>query len=374
MILFVLGTRPEAIKLAPVIKAFREASVDVRVCTTGQHREMIEQMLRVFSVRVDYSLDLMKPNQSLFDITSEGLKLFGEVLGKCHTDMVIVQGDTTTALIGAMAAYYKKIPVAHVEAGLRSGDKYSPFPEEINRKLIGQIADLHFAPTRLAADNLAAEGIRNNVHIVGNTSVDALLWGIELLQAGDDPSYEEKYLLSKDQKMILVTCHRRESFGDPFQNICAALRVIAHDYPDVEIIYPVHMNPRIWNVALEELEWCMNIQLVDPVGYLEMIWLLKRSYLVLTDSGGIQEEAPVLGKPVLVMRDVTERVEGIEAGTARLVGTDETRIENEVDKLLTDQVEYEKMARAGSPYGDGKTSQRILEHVLTYMKKGEPMQ
>ena len=365
-LLVIFGTRPEAIKLAPLIKESGKYPDrwNVKVCITAQHREMLDQVLSFFKIKADHDLALMKPDQTLFDITAKGLKGLEPVLNTEKPDLVIVQGDTATAFVGSLAAYYKQIKVAHVEAGLRSGDKYSPFPEEINRKLTASLTDFHFAPTTAAKENLAKENITEHVYVTGNTVIDALFLGLELMKNEDH--YAEAYpYLSSNKKLILITGHRRESFGDPFRDICTAIREIAEKYPkDLEFIYPVHLNPNVQKPVKEILKGHNNIHLVEPVNYPHLLWLMQRSYLVLTDSGGIQEEAPSLGKPVLVMRDVTERMEGVAAGTARLVGTNKDTIINAVIELLEKKSVYEKMSQAANPYGDGTSSAQIM-NILT---------
>lgn len=329
----------------------------MNVCVTGQHREMLDQVLDFFSIVPDYDLNIMAKNQSLFTITAKSLKLLDSVIAESMPDMIIVQGDTTTALVGALAGYYKRIKVAHVEAGLRSFNKFSPFPEEINRILAGHIADLHFAPTQKAKENLLRENIPDEtISVVGNTVIDALFMGLDIVKRDEKPFYAYFDFVDFSKKVILVTGHRRESFGKPFENICNALKVIAED--GVEIVYPVHLNPVVRKHAYAILRGIENIHLIEPLSYPYLIWLMRKCYLILTDSGGIQEEAPSLGKPVLVIRDVTERTEGIEEGTARLVGTDRKEIVKSV-RALFDKREYNKMAKARNPYGDGKASVRI---------------
>lgn len=362
--LFVFGTRPEAIKLAPLISQCqrRVSSMEARVCVTAQHREMLDDVLKFFHIVPHYDLNLMKPNQSLFDITIEGLKGLQRVLQEYHPDNLFIEGDTTTVLTGALAGFYTKTKVSHVEAGLRSADKLSPYPEEMNRILAGHLADFHFAPTETAAGNLLKENIRENVWVVGNTVIDALFLGLDLIKEEGDEAYARFFhFVDFSKQLILVTCHRRESFGEPFESICLALKGLAENYQNLEIIYPVHMNPNVTGPAFRILGDCKNIHLVKPLTYPHLIWLMNRSFFVLTDSGGIQEEAPSLGKPVLVMRDVTERVEGIDAGTAKLVGTNTRRIMEEASRLLTDRQAYEVMARAVNPYGDGTSSEKIME-------------
>ena len=372
-ILFIFGTRPEAIKLAPLIKEFQvSSSFKVKICTTAQHREMLSQVLNFFNINPDYDLNLMKHNQSLFDITIGALKALERIIDLEEPDLIFVQGDTTTAFTGALAGFYKKIKVAHVEAGLRSFNKYSPFPEEINRVLIGHLADYHFAPTEKAKKNLESEGINKNIWVVGNTVIDALLLGLEIIK--EKEAYYEFYkifdFIDFSKKIILVTGHRRESFGEPFRNICYALKEIAYSFPDVEIVYPVHLNPNVRKPVNEILKGHPRIHLLEPLEYPHLIWLMSKSYLILTDSGGIQEEAPSLGKPVLVMRDVTERIEGVEAGSAKLVGTDKNKIVQEVSKLLKFPDEYQKMANVVNPYGDGKASKRIVDIIIKHFRGG----
>jgi UDP-N-acetylglucosamine 2-epimerase (non-hydrolysing) len=365
-ILFIFGTRPEAIKMAPLIRELRndEKNFAVKVCVTAQHRQMLDQVTEFFQIKVDYDLDLMKNDQTLFSITSSALTGLESVLDHSKAEYVIVQGDTTSAFVGALAAYYKKIKVVHLEAGLRSGDKYSPFPEEMNRKLAGHLSDYHFAPTQGAADNLKKEGIEKNVFVTGNTVIDALLTGIEILKKTEDHKYAADYSFLRGGRMILVTSHRRESFGEPLKNICKAVKFISEKYPDVDIVYPVHLNPNVQNTVKDFLGKVANVHLINPVDYPHMLWLLNKAFIVLTDSGGIQEEAPSLGKPVLVLREVTERQEGIDAGTAKLVGTDEKLIIQETEILLNDHEAYSKMSKAVNPYGDGTTCKKIREILL----------
>ena len=368
-ILFVFGTRPEAIKFAPLVKAFKaESSFDAKVCITSQHKEMLQQVMEFFAIEADYDLDVMKPNQDLSTLTSTVLTSLSKVLGADKPDLLFVQGDTTTAFIGALAAFYYQVPVAHLEAGLRSFNKYSPFPEEINRKLISPIADLHFAPTEAAATHLKAEGITDNVHVVGNTVIDALILGLNLIKERGEESYLQQFqFLDFNRKIILVTGHRRESFGEGFEGICLALNTIAGKYPEVQIVYPVHLNPNVQEPVNRLLKNSNNIFLLPPVSYAPLIWLMNKCHMVITDSGGIQEEAPTLGKPVLVMRDVTERMEGVHAGTAKLVGTKSSSIIDAVVALMEDEQHYNQMARANNPYGDGLTSSRVVDIVQSYL-------
>jgi len=368
-ILFILGTRPEAIKLAPVILAFKDQGeyFQTRVCVTAQHREMLDQVLSFFQIVPDHDLDLMKPGQSISDVTVTGLRSLDEMLQKHPADLVFVQGDTTTAFIGALAAYYRKIPVAHVEAGLRSGNKYSPFPEEMNRLLASHLSDFHFTPTREAVENLRRENIHKQVYNVGNPVIDALLLGLERIGKEGEEKYASLFKgIPFDRRIVLVTGHRRESFGKPFENICEAIRNCAARFPDVRFVYPVHLNPNVREPVRRLLSGIENVHLLEPLDYPHFIWLLNKSYLVLTDSGGLQEEAPSLGKPVLVMRDVTERTEGVQAGTARLVGTEKEVISDALTELLSDDLVYETMSKASNPYGDGNTAGRIVEVIRKF--------
>jgi UDP-N-acetylglucosamine 2-epimerase (non-hydrolysing) len=364
-LLFIFGTRPEAIKMAPLILEFRKQKIfDVKVCVTAQHREMLDQVLAFFEIRPDYDLDIMKPNQSLFEVTAAGLKALESVLKEVKPKLVFVQGDTTTSFIGALGAYYSKVKVAHVEAGLRSGNKYSPFPEEINRTLAGHLSGYHFTPTDQSTRNLEKENITENIFKVGNTVIDALFLGLDLMKKRGEKSFYDFFRdIDLSKKIVLITGHRRESFGQPFENICGAVKTCAENFPDVEFVYPVHLNPNVQKPVRNLLSDLKNIHLIDPLGYEHFIWLMNKSYVVLTDSGGLQEEAPSLGKPVLVMRDVTERQEGIDSGTAKLVGTDKAVIIKELSLLLSDNAAYEKMAKAVNPYGDGSTSRQIVNIV-----------
>ncbi len=334
----------------------------VEVCTTGQHLEMLEQVMSFFQIKADYALKLMKPNQSLFDITTIGLGLLEKVLEQSRPDLVLVQGDTTTAFIGALAAFYKQIPVAHIEAGLRSGKKYAPFPEEINRKMVSGLADFHFAPTARAVANLQKENVHHNVFLTGNTVIDALLYAVE--KTRKDPSMRQAFdFLDPAKKTILITCHRRENFGQLFENICDALALLSQRYKEAQFVYPVHLNPNIRDVAHRKLAGYSNIFLIEPLNYPELVRLMDQSYFIITDSGGIQEEGPALGKPVLVIRDVTEREEGIAAGTAVLVGTDKEKIIRETTLLMENETRYNQMSKAVNPYGDGTSAQQIICHL-----------
>lgn len=361
-VLFIFGTRPEAVKMAPLVKMLAQKSQDfeIRICSTGQHKEMLQQIMLFFDIKADYDLELMKPNQTLFDITADSLRGIEKVLSGWDPDWIIVQGDTTTAFTGALAGFYKKIKVAHLEAGLRSYDRYSPFPEEINRSLISHLAELHLAPTAQAAKNLSNEGIQKNVHVVTNTVIDALLLGLKIIKQRGESEYSEYFnYLNFNKKIVLITAHRRESFGDPFEQICSSIRQLAEKFPDIQFIYPVHLNPNVQEPVKRILSGINNIRLIPPLDYQYLIWLMSKSYLILTDSGGIQEEAPALGKPVLVLRDVTERQEGVDAGTAKLVGTNAELIISEASKLITDQDYYQSMSNAVNPYGTGHASELI---------------
>lgn len=361
-LLFVYGTRPEAVKMAPLILEFRKhpSNFEIKVCLTGQHRHMLDQVNSFFGIQGDYDLDLMLPNQTLAGLTSRCILGIDLVIDEAKPDYIFVQGDTTTVIATALAAYYKHVPVVHIEAGLRSGDKYSPFPEEINRILTGHLAEWHFAPTESACSNLAREGIFKNVYVVGNTVIDAILFGLDIIN-NNNVSYAASFQnVNFSRRIILVTGHRRESFGEAFENMCLAIKDIAEEFTDTELVYPVHLNPNVQEPVRRILSGTQNIHLIDPLEYPRMIWLMNQSYLVLTDSGGIQEEAPALGKPVLVMRDVTERQEGVDAGTSMLVGSDRGRIYTATKRLLTDQCAYDAMSRAINPYGLGDTSKRIV--------------
>lgn len=369
-VLLVFGTRPEAIKMAPVYKALRATpGLDVRVAVTAQHREMLDQVLRLFGIEPEYDLNVMKPGQGLTEITAAVLAGLKPVLEEFSPDLLLVHGDTTTTLSASLAAYYQQIPVGHVEAGLRTGNIYSPWPEEINRKVTGAITRLHFAPTEKAASHLKSEGVeKDQISITGNTVIDALLKVVERLEQDPQQSaaFDSEFGIDPTKRLILVTGHRRESFGGGFERICSALATIAKR-EDVQIIYPVHLNPNVKGpveISLGKLE---RVKLIAPQDYLPFVHLMRRADIILTDSGGVQEEAPSLGKPVLVMRDTTERPEAVDAGTVKLVGTDDDLIVRETRKLLDDQAAYDAMSRAHNPYGDGLASQRIRDAVLSFL-------
>ena len=369
-ILFVFGTRPEAIKMLPVVAAFKKEQrwCTVKVCVTAQHRKMLDQVLNFFDIIPDYDLDLMQPDQTLFDITSKIILLFQNVLNDFKPDYVIVHGDTTTTMSASLSAFYSGITVCHIEAGLRTYNKKAPFPEEINRQITGRIADIHFAPTEESKKNLLKENIPEySITITGNTVIDALFKSLEKIkqvECEEISMLKQKINLTK--KIILVTGHRRENFGNGFLNICKALKEIAQLHQDLEIVYPVHLNPNVKRPVYEFLKNISNIKLIDPLFYPAFVWLMDKSYLIITDSGGVQEEAPSLGKPVLVTREITERPEAVQAGTVKLVGNIQDNIVKEANILLKDRNEYKKMSLAHNPYGDGKASERIVDFLKNY--------
>ena len=379
---FIFGTRPEAIKLCPVISAMREhGELEPLVCVTGQHREMLDQVLEVFSVVPHVDLNLMRPNQTLGGLTSRAIAAIDDFLQQHKPDVVVVQGDTTTVFCAALCAFYHKIPIAHVEAGLRTGDKHSPFPEEANRVLTSRLADLHFAPTDTSRGNLLSEGVsEDQVLVTGNTVIDALLVAVERVRCqppvvpGLPLDLLEK---SGDMPVVLITGHRRENFGSGFENICLAIADLARRFPQTQFVYPVHLNPNVREPVYRLLGGLgdegslANVHLIPPLDYLPFVWLMDRSVLVLTDSGGVQEEAPSLGKPVLVMRDTTERPEAVEMGTVRLVGTDSDVIIRETSELLTNPSAYDAMAKAVNPYGDGRASGRIVTAIADMLATSE---
>ncbi len=367
-VIFVFGTRPEAIKMAPVINVFKNdtANFETIVAVTAQHREMLDQILSFFGIVPDYDLDLMAPNQTLDSLTAKILTGISEILDKVNPNLIFVQGDTTTTFSSSLAAFYKMIPVAHIEAGLRTHNIYSPFPEELNRKITTSMASYHFPPTKQSYQNLLDEGInKNDMKVVGNTVIDSIITVSNKIDSNLERYIKvfEKFDIKFDKKTILVTGHRRESFGGGFQNICKAIQKIAKNN-NIQIIYPVHLNPNVQEPVSRILGNIRNVYLIPPQDYVPFIFLMKKAYIILTDSGGVQEEAPSLGKPVLVMRDTTERQEGIDAGTAKLVGTNVSKIVNSVETLLNDNILYDKMAKAVNPYGDGNTSKMIYNYLL----------
>ena len=378
-VLLVFGTRPEAIKMAPLVKKFQENSeFQTMVCVTAQHREMLDQVLDIFEIKPDYDLNIMKQGQDLYDITSRVLLGLRDVLNETNPDFVLVHGDTTTSTAAALAAFYKQIPVVHVEAGLRTNNIYSPWPEEMNRRMTGRLATYHLAPTELSRQNLLKENVDNkNIIITGNTVIDALFWVVNKIKEDDNlASTLQKNIknngydverINNDRKLVLITGHRRENFGEGFRNICNAIKTLSIKYPDVDFVYPMHLNPNVRKPISEifgqENEKLSNTFFIEPLDYLNFIFLMEKADIILTDSGGIQEEAPSLGKPVLVMRNNTERPEALEAGTVKLVGTDYDKIVNEVSQLLDNEEAYNKMSKAVNPYGDGLACERIVNFL-----------
>jgi len=365
-VLVVIGTRPEAIKLAPVIHALKQKpeDFDARVCLTGQHREMLYQALSNFDISFDYDLKLMKPGQTLSQITASIVEALQTIVEELQPDIILVQGDTTTAFIGGLVGFYNKVKIGHVEAGLRTDDKYAPFPEEMNRRLVSCMADFHFAPTEMARKALLNDGIDSeSIIVTGNTVIDALFFTLNNENKDLSEIDSIKAVLDSGKQLLLITGHRRENFGEGFLNICRAIKQIAVNFPDLNLIYPVHLNPNVQEPVYELLADLSNVFLINPVSYVPFVKLLDSAHIVLTDSGGVQEEAPSLGKPVLVMRDVTERQEAVEAGTAILVGTDKEKIVSEVTRLLTNRDDWEKMSNTKNPFGDGKAAGRIVGYL-----------
>ncbi|WP_419782416.1 non-hydrolyzing UDP-N-acetylglucosamine 2-epimerase [Malaciobacter marinus] len=371
-VLLVFGTRPEAIKMAPLVKAFEnELNIEVKVCVTAQHREMLDQVLELFDIKPDYDLNLMKPEQDLYDITSNVLLGLKDVLSEFKPDIMLVHGDTTTTSSASLAAFYQQIKVGHVEAGLRTGNIYSPWPEEANRQITGILANYHFTPTSASKKNLLKENKNiKNILVTGNTVIDALFLALKKIRTDkqleadiEKQIHNLNYEFKDDRKIILVTGHRRENHGEGFINICEALKTIAVNNPNIDIVYPVHLNPNVQKPVKEILTNTSNVYLIDPLQYEQFIYMMDKSYFIITDSGGVQEEAPSLGKPVLVMRETTERPEAVEAETVKLVGTNKKMIIEEAQKLIDDKTEYEKMSKAHNPYGDGKACERIVEFV-----------
>ena len=377
--MLVFGTRPEAIKMAPLVKEFQKypKEFETIVCVTGQHREMLDQVLRIFEIRPDYDLDIMKQGQDLYDVTARVLSGMRDVLKEAQPDVVLVHGDTTTSTASALAAFYQQIPVGHIEAGLRTHNIYSPWPEEMNRLITGRIATYHFSPTPLSRQNLLAEGIKEEaITVTGNTVIDALYWVVEKIKNNKFLSVElgsflktagyDVNRLNDNRRLVLITGHRRENFGDGFIHMCLAIKNLVEKYPQVDFVYPMHLNPNVRKPIHEVFgeTTADNMFFIEPLEYLSFVYLMEKSTLVLTDSGGIQEEAPGLGKPVLVMRDTTERPEALEAGTVKLVGTDYNKIVSEVSALLDNQEYYDRMSKAVNPYGDGKACERIVQNLI----------
>lgn len=371
-ILIVFGTRPEAIKMVPLIKEFKKYNdFEIKICVSAQHRQMLDQVLNLFEIKPDYDLDIMKANQDLYDISSRVLLGMRDVMKDFCPNVVLVHGDTTTSFVGALAAFYQKIKIGHVEAGLRTNDLYSPFPEEANRQITGVLADFHFAPTQSAKQNLIKEGKNpNSIIVTGNTVIDALFLMIDKIEKNVNLRDEITSILrskysnfGSERKFILVTSHRRENFGDGFLNICDALKNIAQNNPEIDIVYPVHLNPNVQKPVREILSNLSNVYLIDPLEYEKFVYLMSKSFFIITDSGGIQEEAPSLGKPVLVTRDTTERPEALQSGAVKLVGTNKNIIIKEAQNLILQKDEFEKMSKANNPYGDGKASERIVEFL-----------
>lgn len=379
-VLLVFGTRPEAIKMAPLVKEFQKYASDFEtiVCVTGQHREMLDQVLAIFDIKPNYDLNIMKKGQDLYDVTARVLVGMRDVLTECQPDVVLVHGDTTTSTAAAIAAFYQQIPVGHVEAGLRTHNIYSPWPEEMNRQITGRIATYNFAPTPLSCENLLKEGVDDKkITVTGNTVIDALYWVVNKIKNDVVLNEELKQILAKvgydterlvdGRKLVLITGHRRENFGDGFINMCSAIRDLKNKYPEVDFVYPMHLNPNVREAIHEvfgkDLSNLGNMFFIEPLEYLSFIYLMEKATIVLTDSGGIQEEASGLGKPILVMRDTTERPEALSAGTVKLVGTNYDKIVNEVCTLLDNEMEYEKMSKAVNPYGDGLACSRIVNYL-----------
>ena len=360
-VMSIFGTRPEAIKMAPLVKELEcRKEIESIVCVTAQHREMLDQVLETFDIKPNYDLDIMKQGQTLSDITSRVLTGLENVIKEVKPDIVLVHGDTTTTFAGALAAFYNQVAIGHVEAGLRTYDKYSPFPEEMNRQMVDCMTDMYFAPTKLSKDNLVKQNIdENKIYITGNTAIDAMSKTI-------DKNYKHKELewIKDDERMILLTAHRRENLGEPMRNIFRAIKRITDEFEDVKVIYPIHKNPKVREIAKEIFGNTNKIKLIEPLEVFDFHNFQNKSYIIMTDSGGIQEEAPSLGKPVLVLRDTTERPEGIDAGTLKLVGTDEETIYKETKKLLTNKEEYNKMSHASNPYGDGTASKKIVDAII----------
>ena len=364
-VMSIFGTRPEAIKMAPLVKELeKREKIESIVCVTAQHREMLDQVLDTFKIKPDYDLNIMKQGQTLGDVTTRALNGLEEVIKETKPDIVLVHGDTTTTFAGALAAFYNQVAIGHVEAGLRTNDKYSPFPEEMNRQCVDRMTDMYFAPTEISKANLLKENIsEEKIYVTGNTAIDAMTTTVD-----KDYKHPELEWIKPNERMILLTAHRRENLGEPMRHIFKAIKRIVDEFSDIKVIYPIHMNPRVREVANEVFHDTDRVKLIEPLEVFDFHNFQNKSYIILTDSGGIQEEAPSLGKPVLVLRDTTERPEGIKAGTLKLVGTDEEIIYNETKKLLTDKEEYEKMSKASNPYGDGHASKYIVDAIEGFFK------
>lgn len=365
-VMSIFGTRPEAIKMAPLVKELESRKeIESIVCVTAQHREMLDQVLNTFDIKPDYDLNIMKQGQSLADVTTRALVGLEEVIKEVKPDIVLVHGDTTTTFAGALAAFYNQVAIGHVEAGLRTYDKYSPYPEEMNRQMVDRLSDMYFAPTEISKDNLLKENIdESKIYITGNTAIDAMSTTVD-----ENYTHPELDWINAGERMILLTAHRRENLGEPMRHIFRAIKRVVDEFSDVKVIYPIHMNPRVREVANELFGDADRVKLIEPLEVFDFHNFQNKSYIILTDSGGIQEEAPSLGKPVLVLRDTTERPEGIKAGTLKLVGTDEDVIYEETKKLLLDKKAYEKMSKASNPYGDGHASERIVDAIIEYFNK-----
>ena len=364
-VMSIFGTRPEAIKMAPLVKELESRKeIESVVCVTAQHREMLDQVLETFDITPKHDLNIMKSGQTLSEITSRVLMGLEEVIKEEQPNIVLVHGDTSTTFAGALAAYYNQTAIGHVEAGLRTYDKYSPWPEEMNRQMVSCLADMHFSPTKLSAKNLIKEGKdKHKIYITGNTAIDAMETTVK-----ENYTHKELEWINENDRLIMLTAHRRENLGEPMKHIFKAIKRIVDEFEDIKVIYPIHLNPKVRETAKEIFKDTNRVKLIEPLEVLDFHNFLNKSYIIMTDSGGIQEEAPSLGKPVLVLRDTTERPEGIEAGTLKLVGTDEEIIYNETKKLLTDEIEYEKMSHASNPYGNGTASKQIVDHIIKKFK------
>lgn len=365
-VMSIFGTRPEAIKMAPLVKELeKRENIESIVCVTAQHREMLDQVLETFNIKPHYDLNIMKQGQTLGDVTTRALTGLEDVIKEARPDIVLVHGDTTTTFAGALAAFYNQVAIGHVEAGLRTDNKYSPYPEEMNRQMVDRLSDMYFAPTEISKNNLLKENINESkIYITGNTAIDAMSTTVD-----KDYTHKELEWIKPGERMILLTAHRRENLGEPMRHIFRAIKRIVDEFDDVKVIYPIHMNPKVREVANEVFDGDDKVKLIEPLEVFDFHNFQNKSYIILTDSGGIQEEAPSLGKPVLVLRDTTERPEGISAGTLKLVGTDEDMIYEETKRLLTDSKEYERMSKASNPYGDGHASERIVDAIVEYFNE-----